>query len=960
MTDLIPIENAWVCRADDPAEIGCVKKCSAGDRPFIEVDFGPRGVARLKPGEWGCGLRAGFTVQDVPLSGVRETLGTGTVMKTRELATRHQALVQFHMTGETCWLPFERLRRVMDPALRFRRSESAMDNAAERLALNVIAHLLRTWNEATGALDRLDVDPLPHQIGLVHRIINSGQTNWLIADDVGLGKTIEVGLLLAALERRQNIRRILIVVPSGLTRQWKEEMLLKFDRRFLVFGVDFRVADHREWGLFERVIVSLDLAKPRNAQDDGLDANSNFGMIMAAGNWDIIIFDEAHRLSRDEQGRSTLRFRLAQGLRDKTDALILLTGTPHQGDQGKFRNLLTLVRPDLSRLISNIDSQPEIVREIILRNRKIDAVDIDGNFLFHGLVVRRVEVETDDNFAVLEAQLRIYLQKGYGAGNAIGGLEGRAVGFVMTIYRKLASSSVAALWMALRRRLERLSQQLTPADDVSEAFDEEESSEADDNLDQTGPLVKRQPFFDGEEAMLRDLIDRGAECMRTDGKGAKLVEIVREVVQQQQKKLLIFTEYRATQAYLLLQIKDLLGSRPVLIHGGMTVDEKRDAVKSFEDTAQVLISTEAGGEGLNLHRKCHILMNFDLPWNPARLTQRIGRLYRYGQTERVVVINFHARDTIDNEIVSTVLDRVETIVRQMKSVGPEFDELYKAEVMGELLERVDISALLEEARTGHVERTKERIDAALAEASSAKKLQDDILSQIGSPEPSGKQVYGGYTTENVATFVKRAGVLLGLEVETTSDPEKFTVRLPAHLRGAFQEFGNRTIIPATTRRRGWNPESEVALIDFSGSFLRYLVRAVTAAEFGGSYAVFASEPDYPALFAVFLARFQDDQGHHQGENLIVIHKDGSNSFAEQGQFLHHLFSAPLRDAKLIARDPLVKKTELDSARDRAELAMARDLTQFRHPNDLVMLAVGEVGLSSNEPEPIETEAARQS
>ncbi len=834
----------------------------------------------------------------------------------------------------------------MDPALRFRRSEPATKNSAERLALNVIAHLLKSWNEATGALDRLDVDPLPHQIGLVHRILNSGQTNWLIADDVGLGKTIEIGLLLAALERRQNIRRILVVVPSGLTRQWKEEMLIKFDRRFLIYGIDFRVSDSREWGLYERVIVSLDLAKPRNVQDDGRDMETSFGMFMAAGAWDIIIFDEAHRLSRDEQGRSTLRFRLAQGLRERTDALVLLTGTPHQGDQGKFRNLLTLVRPDLATLIKGIDQTPDVVREVILRNRKIDAVDIDGNFLFRGLLVRRVEVETDEQFTILETRLRQYLSRGYGAGDTIGGKEGRAVGFVMTIYRKLASSSVAALWIALRRRLDRLSLQPVAADENQETFDEDDQPETDDNLDQRGPPQKRQPFFEGEELMLRDLIARGEACMRTDKKGAALVEIVSDVVQNQNKKILIFTEFRSTQAYLLHQVEKLLGMRPVIIHGGMTVDEKRAAVQSFEGEVPVLISTEAGGEGLNLHRQCHILVNFDLPWNPARLTQRMGRLYRYGQKERVVVINFHARDTIDNDIVSTVVDRIGTIVREMKSVGPEFDELYAAEVMGELLERVDISELLEEARNGHVERTRERIDAAIAEASRAKRLQDEILNQVDRPDISGTQLLGGYTTANVATFVQRAAIQLDIEVELSSDLENFTLRLPENLRGTFREFGNRTVITATTRRRGWIPDRDVALIDFSGTFLRYLVNAVTAPDFGGSYATFVEEADFPKFFAIFLARFQDDQGHHQGENLIVVRQE-DDSVVVNGQFLSRLFAAPLRDADPIKREPSIKKTELDAATDRAELAMAKDVTQFRHPNDLVTLAIAEVGSAPN-------------
>ena len=614
MVDLVPIENAWVCRKDQPDQIGFVTGISKlNGQSIIEVDFGPGGKSRLASGEWGCGLRPGFTVQDVPLSGVRQTLGIGTVVDIREIATRQQALVQLHESGETIWLPFERLRRIMDPALRYRRADPAEENSAERVALNVLGHALRSWNEATGALDRLDVDPLPHQIALVHRIINSGQTNWLIGDDVGLGKTIEVGLLLAGLERRQNIRRILLVVPSGLTRQWKDEMLLKFDRQFLIYGIDFRVSDYREWGLFERVIVSLDLAKPRSGDDNGSDTDTAFGMILAAGNWDIVVFDEAHRLSRDDKGRSTLRFKLAQALRQKTDSLVLLSGTPHQGDTGKFRNLLSLVRPDLRPAIDQIEFNSDVVREIVLRNRKIDAVDLNGNFLFKGLIVRRIEVTHDAEFTQLESELKAYLRKGYQAGDSIGGSEGRAVGFVMTIYRKLASSSVAALHIALRNRLDRINQTASDGPLPTLSNEDDDETDIDDNLVETPKSTSRLPFFEDEARMLGDLIAKSALCMRSDRKGAQLVDLVRKLVLEEKRKVLIFTEYRATQAYLLYMIKALLGALPAMIHGGQTAEEKLAAVQAFEDQDSVLISTQAGGEGLNLHRDCHVMINYDLP-----------------------------------------------------------------------------------------------------------------------------------------------------------------------------------------------------------------------------------------------------------------------------------------------------------------------------------------------------------
>lgn len=939
MDQLVPIEGAWVCRRSNPKEIGVVVATrETPNGPTIEVDFGPNGRSTLAPEEWGCGLQVGHCVQDIPLSGVRETLGAGSVLHVRELATRLQVLVQLHSTGQSIWLPFERLRRIMDPELLFRRAGPIAERGAERFSLNIIAHALSKWNEATGALDRLDVDPLPHQISLVHRIVNSGQTNWLIADDVGLGKTIEVGLLLAALERRQNLRRILFVVPSGLTRQWKEEMLSKFDRRFLIFGSDFRISDHKEWGLFERVIVSLDLAKPRDAEDDGANDSTSFGMLLAAGAWDLIVFDEAHRLARDDRGRSTLRYKLAQALRSKTDRLVLLTGTPHQGDTGRFRNLLTLVRPDLTKAIEEIETEPDVVQEMVLRNRKIDAVDLEGAFLFKGLIVRRATIDHDPQFEFLERQLRDYLRLGYRAGDSLGGAEGRAIGFVMTIYRKMASSSIAALYIALKNRFERLTAQ-TDADNAEFAALDDDESEGDDQLEERSRGPGRTPFFETETQLLRDLMAKAAEAMRNDKKGDALVSLVRDIVLVQKKKVLIFTEYRSTQAYLLYRLQSISGEKPEIINGSKTVEEKREAIKSFEAENPILISTEAGGEGLNLHRDCHIMINYDLPWNPARVSQRIGRLYRYGQKHQVIVINFLARDTIDNEIVSILFERLETIVREMATVGSEFDERYAADILGELLERIDITALIEEAQNGHVDRSQDRIDAALNQAKRAKLIQDDVLSFAASTGTLDLESLGQYKTVDVAVFIKRAAPFFDIEIEEGGDQERFTMRLPTHMRGRFAEFGGRTVVSATTRRANWVPGERI-LIDFSTQFLNWLVGSVTADHFGGSYAALTMQ-GAEEFIATFLARFQNDQGHTLSERLIVLTQEPGSAPVVNTSIVRRLLSQGCEDGVPRVRDPADRKRQMDLARDHAELLMAQELTRFKHPNDLVTLVAGE-------------------
>lgn len=936
---LLPIIGAWVSRRNKAEEIGRVLAQTAEG---IEVDFGPGGRARLEPGEWACGLHPGFTVQDVPLSAARSSLGIGTVVETRSICDRDQVLVQFHADGLMRWLPFERLRRIMDPVQQFVRSAQHEHEPAERTALNTMAHALRLWNEATGALDRLDVDPLPHQISLVHRIVNSDTINWLIADDVGLGKTIEVGLLLAALERRRNIRRILVVVPAGLTRQWQDEMDAKFDRRFLIYGRDFNVAEPKDWPLYERVIVSLDLAKPQTAEDNGSDISTRFGMLLAAGAWDIIIFDEAHRLSRGERGDTTLRYRLARELRGKTDALVLLTGTPHQGDTAKFQNLLTLVRPDLERQIQMLEFNPEIVREMILRNRKIDAVDADGNFIFRGTIVKRLEVPLTKEIAQLEQLLQNYLRRGYSAGKGIGGARGRAVGFVMTIYRKLASSSVFALAMALNKRLVRLrahQDEETSGASMTQPMESfTEAGEDDDLLGETQVAGTATPFFADEIVQLENLLSYAKTCLTCDPKQAELVKTIRELVKTKGQKLLIFTEYRNTQRFLELTLQKL-GVKTCLIHGGMNLDEKRAAIAGFEDDADVLISTEAGGEGLNLHRRCHVMVNYDLPWNPARLTQRIGRLYRYGQTEQVIVINMHARDTIDNEIIGGIVDRLERVVSQMSMVNAEFDERFYAEVMGELLERLDIESLLAEAAQGKVERSSERIDAAIAEAQRAKTIQDEILSGAHSFQQNGWKALGALSTGHLAAFITRAAPLLGVAVELQGgDPERFVLRLPSEMKGLFREFGGRTVIPATTRRGSRRHGEQAELMDFANSFVRHLVAAATAPEFNGGYGLFASGELEGRTAGIYLARFQNDQGQPTGESLVASVRGANGEIAIENAVVLPLFGAVQTTGRPAPVEAGARMQIIEALRDRVEIKMAEQCTKFQHPNSLIALA----------------------
>ena len=345
--------------------------------------------------------------------------------------------------SRSCWkstevakafgIPYEHLVLIRDARQKFLRGDALKGDSTERFRLKSLAYVLESWNNITGALDRFDVDPLPHQIDLVHRIMSSDHSNWLIGDDVGLGKTIEVGLLLAAMKRRRQARRVLVVCPAGLVRQWQDEMRYKFNETFEIYGpnYNFNISHVSEWARHDKVIVSIDLAK----------IEQHKRKLKEAGEWDVIVFDEAHRLSKKEHQATTQRYLLAQELQPFTDCLIFLTGTPHQGDTIQFFNLLALLRPDLRRRFADVFLDQSVVSEVVLRNKKSLATDAKGTFLFRGQDTRLVKARLSDDAREFNRRLQSYLHNGYDAARA-GGSTGRAIGFVMTVYRKLASSSI--------------------------------------------------------------------------------------------------------------------------------------------------------------------------------------------------------------------------------------------------------------------------------------------------------------------------------------------------------------------------------------------------------------------------------------------------------------------------------------------------------------------------------------
>jgi superfamily II DNA or RNA helicase len=822
-------------------------------------------------------LSSGFPlraiVQAVPRSRLRRPLGTGEVLERRTIGGMCQHLVEFAEKGLRLWIPYENLRHVRGARQRFVFGQAGQRDQAERFRLRLLAHAIEAWHENTGALARLHIDPLPHQIHLVHHILKSGNLNWLIADDVGLGKTVEVGMLISALKQKGACRRVLLVTPAGLVRQWKEEMHHKFGLSdFRIYGEDFRINEPREWKLHDHVIGSLDTLKHQ----------SHLESVTASGMWDLIVFDEAHRLSRTQSGMkfsSSERYQLARKLRTMTDSVILLSATPHQGMQDKFQALLEIIRPEMREAIRMLDFNPGILAEMVIRNNKADVTDSRGKFIFQGKVTKVISVPAEPDAIQFDKALQHYLKKGYAAGESVSGAAGRAIGFVMAVYRKLAASSVAAIRAALARRLQRLEQQilLPPDQGASECSDERYLGEWEERIEGSS-----REFFNGEVLMLKDVLDAADRLLENDGKIRKFIE---ELVQQvlsvnSTEKVLIFSEYRATQDYVSNALRHEFGTNSVsLIHGGMDHQERAASIEQFEASGQFLVSTEAGAEGINLQRHCHIVINFDLPWNPMRLVQRVGRLYRYGQTQPVLVFNMHAPHTLDASILQTLYARIDQVVADMTPIGGEFRDGLRDDIMGQMADLVEVDAILDQAIAAGPSRTEERIRDALDKARGAVSKQQELFCHASGFNPRTTHGELALDTGHIRSFVMGMCSQLGIEVRSQSrDGMVMTLHFPEDVARQLSVKSGQ--IRISFDRNLSASDSGVNIMDSQSPIFRKLLEQARLLSFGGLHA--RTQGMHGAAAFGFMLYWQNEQGSRLRQEFIVAIVDASGDVKLNG------------------------------------------------------------------------------
>ncbi len=777
-------------------------------------------------------------------------------------------------------------------------------------------------SEAASSLTSAKIDLLPHQVVLTHRIASSGPRRFLIADEVGLGKTIETALVLRELASRGELNRALMVVPAGLVNNWHEELNAVFNLDFEVFGRDGDVSDRRSnaFAKHNLLIASIDTLK----------RPARIKKLLDAPRWDLVVFDEAHHCTAYKQGgktKKTQNYKLAESLRDHTRDLLLLSATPHQGDHYRFWKLMDLLDPTLFASEFEMVEERHRLNPYIFRRTKADACKPDGTTLFARRWVHTEAFTMSDEEREFYQGLNEYLRDGFALAKKQGG-KGTALGFVMTIFQKIAASSFAAVHRTLRRRLIALTIHEGLMHDESLDIDArdiafEEAREliraefdlgtdrfADLDLDRILNDLKRRLLKRlDEEQLAAATTEHSTEAESSTAEDAAMNAVayalpeerfrikqllaefplaretkVEKLIgalgvlweQNPTERIVIFATYLGTVEMLGEQIDLAFPGQGVVVLKGGDHGSKVAAERRFkqDNGPRVLICTAAGREGINLQH-ARVLFNFDLPWNPMDMEQRIGRIHRYGQADTAQVYNLVLGDTIEGRIFLLLDEKLEEIAKTLGKVDEHgvVEEDLRSQILGQLSEQVNYQQLYSKAlEDPELRRTRLELDAAMQNANEAKDAVFELFQDLDgfslddySPLSDTRD-----SMSDLIEFVRSALEMQGRELVATEDDRYYIVA----------EGGQRTIF--TPDREEANSEEALQLIGLDHPMISSLLQRFREEQ--PEYLGFISDAlEDGSVVSIWEVRAENEKGHtnhaiikiatdSQGQRLPVIEK----------------------------------------------------------------------------------------
>lgn len=779
------------------------------------------------------------------------------------------------------------------------------------------------------------VDPLPHQLEAVYGyFMRLPRIRFLLADDPGAGKTIMAGLLIKELKARGLVRRVLIVAPANLTFQWQRELSDKFRERFDVIRGDVLRANYGQnpWQEHDQVVTSVSWV---SVVDDARES-------LLRSRWDLVIVDEAHKMSARSEDHKTYAYRLGESLSRMTDHFLLMTATPHKGDPDHFRRFLALLDADV---YGSIESLQQAMREhdapFYLRRTKEALVTFphpetgEVRKLFTNREVRTAAFDLDGEELDFYDELTRYVEDQSMAAVGDATARGRAVGFTMAMLQRRMASSIYAVRRSLERMCRRREKILADPeayrreqierrmpDDFDDLTEEEQQriiGQLEEEVLSADPAVLRE-----EIARLTKLVGQAKmlESRDVQSKLKKLHSVLKKegIFDNPKNRLLIFTEHKDTLDFLAADGRD---DRPLgklrewgltltQIHGGMKIGDRDTpgtriyAEREFKESAQVLVATEAAGEGINL-QFCWLMINFDIPWNPIRLEQRVGRIHRYGQEKDCLIFNFVAQNTREGRVLQKLLERLKEIRRELGTdqvfdvVGTIFPSNQLERLFRDMYARVTDEHSIQDRIVRDV--SPQRFRAITESALEGLAKKDLNLSAIVGKSAEAKE--RRLVPEIVETFFLLAAPETGLTPkEASKDAGIYRIgKVPRNLLpiGDRQEvrFGrlgreygkvvfNKALLPSDPSLE-WvtpgHPLFEAVRTDCLSRVDDHLRRGAV---------FFDLHRNAPALLDVFAASIKDGRGGTLHRRLFVIETDATGAMhVHEPTIFHEIAPAPL-------------------------------------------------------------------